>query len=138
MSTTKRDLLSRVPLFAGLGRRELDEVAQLADEVDVPAGTQLTREGAYGHEFFVIVSGRARVDRDGRRLADLGPGDFLGEIALIDGQPRSATVTVEEPSRLLVLGHREFNSLLDSRQQVRLRVLEALAGRIRRSEPDRH
>ena len=136
MSTTKRDLLRRVPLFADLGSNELQEIEQLADEIDVAAGTELTHEGGTGHEFFVIIDGRARVEHDGRRLATLGAGDFLGEIALIDGKPRTATVVTDEPTRLLVLGHREFNSLLDTRPRVRLRILEALATRIRKTEPE--
>ena len=136
MADTKRDLLRRVPLFAGLRDRELSEIERLVDEIDVPAERHLTREGGTGHEFFVIVTGSARVERQGRRLTTLGPGDFLGEIALVDGKPRSATVITEEPSRLLVLAHREFHSLLDQRQEVRLRVLEALAQRIRSQAPD--
>jgi CRP/FNR family cyclic AMP-dependent transcriptional regulator len=136
MKSSKRDLLRRVPLFAGLGTRDLGEIEQLVDEVDVPAGQELTREGAYGHEFFVIVEGSVRVEREGRVLSTLGEGDFLGEIALLDGKPRIATVTTVEPSRLLVLGHREFNSLIDTRPDIRLRVLEALAERIRAAEPE--
>ena len=136
MSNAKRDLLRRVPLFAGLGDNDLAEVERLADEIDVTAGTVLTRQGSTGQEFFVIVEGRVRVDRDGRTLATLGPTEFVGEIALLDDKPRTATVTVEEPSRLLVIGHREFNSLIDMNRDVRLRVLEALAARIRHAEPD--
>jgi CRP-like cAMP-binding protein len=138
MANTKRDLLRRVPLFAGLRDRDLAEIERLVDEIDVPAGSRLTREGAFGQEFFVIIEGSVRVERDGRELNTLGPGDFLGEIALLDGKPRSATVTTVEPSRLLVLGHREFHSLIDTRPDVRLRVLEALAERIRAFEPERH
>ena len=134
MAASKRDLLRRVPLFAGLGDRELSEVERSSDEVDVPAGTTLTRQGGSGHEFFVIIEGRARVERDGRVLATLGPGDFLGEIALLEERPRMATVTVEEPSRLLVLGHREFHSLLDNRD-IRLRVLEPSCGGFAKRSP---
>ena len=136
MARSKRELLSRVPLFAGLRGRDLEVVERLVDEVDIRAGAQLTREGTSGHEFFIIVEGKVRVEQDGRVLATLGPGDFLGEIALIDGKPRTATVTTEQPSRLLVVGHREFHSLLDRRPDVRLRVLEALAQRIRANESD--
>ncbi len=131
----KLEMLRRVPLFAGLGRRELEEVARLTDEIDLPAGRALTTEGDYAHEFFIIVAGSARVERDGATVAPLRDGDFLGEIALLDGQPRSATVTVEEPSRLLVLGHREFNSLLDRFPTIQREVLLALAARVRRAEP---
>jgi CRP-like cAMP-binding protein len=131
----KLEMLRRVPLFAGLGRRELEEVARLTDEIDLPAGRALTTEGDYAHEFFIIVAGSARVERDGATVATLRDGDFLGEIALLDGHPRSATVTVEEPSRLLVLGHREFNSLLDRFPTIQREVLLALAARVRRAEP---
>jgi CRP/FNR family transcriptional regulator, cyclic AMP receptor protein len=136
MADRKVDLLRRVPLFAGLGDGDLREVARLADEVDVPAGTALTREGQLGHEFFVIVEGRARVNRNGRKVNELGPGDFLGEIALIDGRPRSATVTTEEPTRLLVLAHREFRSLLDNFPKIERQVLQALADRVRQADPE--
>ncbi len=135
MASSKRDLLRRVPLFAGLRDRDLAAVEQLADEIDVAAGTELTHQGGRGNEFFVLVEGRARVEKDGRTLATLGPGDFLGEIALLDEKPRTATVTLEEPGRLLVISHRDFHSLLDNRD-IRIRVLEAVVQRIRRAEPE--
>jgi CRP/FNR family cyclic AMP-dependent transcriptional regulator len=132
----KVELLRRVPLFAGLGGRDLEEVARLVDEVDVPAGHVLTTQGQSGAEFFVIVSGSARVDRDGVKVMTLRDGDFLGEISLIDGRPRSATVTAETPLQLLVLAHREFHSLLDRFPTIQRAVLNALAERVRRTEPE--
>jgi CRP/FNR family transcriptional regulator, cyclic AMP receptor protein len=132
----KLELLRRVPLFAGLGGREIEEVGQLVDEVDVPEGTVLTTEGRTGNEFFVIVAGAVRVEREGVRVATLRDGDFLGEISLLDGRPRSATVTAESPSRLLVLSHREFDSLLDRFPTIQRAVLAALADRVRRVEPE--
>ena len=132
----KVEMLRRVPLFSSCRPGELDRIAALADEVDVPAGRTLIREGATGQEFFIVLDGEIEVERDGTRLATLGPGDFLGEIALIDDRPRSATATTTRPSRLLVVGHREFHSLLDSHAQVQIQVLKALADRVRRSEPD--
>jgi CRP/FNR family cyclic AMP-dependent transcriptional regulator len=135
MADRKIELLRRVPLFAGLRDNDLNEVGRLTDEVDVPANTALTREGRIGHEFFVILSGRVRVEHDGRTINSLGPGDFLGEIALVDGRPRSATVTTEEPTRLLVLAHREFTSLLDSYPSIRAPVMRALAERLRQVDP---
>jgi CRP-like cAMP-binding protein len=135
VASSKRDLLRAVPLFAGMRGDDLAAIEQLADEIDVSAGTVLTRQGGSGQEFFVIVEGRARVERDGRQLATLGPGDFLGEMALLDEKPRNATVTVEEPSRLLVIGHQDFHALLDNRE-IRLRVLEAVVRRIRDVEPE--
>ncbi len=134
----KLELLRLVPLFAGLGRHELEEIERLVDEIDVPAGKVLTTQGRSGAEFFVIVSGSARVERDGVIVRTLGDGDFLGEIALIDGRPRSATVTVETPARLLVLAHREFDSLLDRFPTIQRKVLDALAHRVRQTEPETH
>jgi CRP/FNR family cyclic AMP-dependent transcriptional regulator len=132
----KIEHLRKVPLFTGLGDAELARIGQLGDEVAVPGGTALTREGGFAHEFFVILEGRARVERDGGQIASLGPGDFLGEIALLDGKPRSADVTTEESSHLFVLGHREFHSLLESYPAIQLHVLKAMAERVRRSEPE--
>ena len=80
----KVELLSKVPLLAGLSRKDLEQVAQISDEVDLPAGRVLMKQGSYGSEFFVIISGNVRVERDGQVLRELGPGDFLGELALLD------------------------------------------------------
>jgi CRP/FNR family cyclic AMP-dependent transcriptional regulator len=132
----KQQLLQRVPLFAELGGRELEEIGRLADEVDVPAGRVLMRQGESAAEFFVIVSGEVRIDRDGQPVRTLGDGDFFGEIALVDGGPRTATATTERPCRLLVLAHREFHSLLDRFPSIQLAVLRCLADRVRRAEPD--
>ncbi len=127
------ELLRSVPLFTGLGRREIERVGELADEIDVPDGQVLTRQGEPGHEFFVVLSGHVAVARDGQRLARLGPGQFLGEIALIDGRPRTATATADGPARLLVLSHREFDSLLDEFPTITRQVVRALVERIRRT-----
>jgi len=132
----KLELLRQVPLFAGLGRRELGEVGRLADEVELPAGRVLTREGHSADEFFIIVHGAVRVERGGVTVNRLGDGDFLGEIALVDGGPRTATATIEEPGRFLVIGHREFHSLLDQFPTVQLAVLQALAQRVRSLDPE--
>jgi CRP-like cAMP-binding protein len=132
----KLDLLHRIPLFSAFDRRKLERLGMLADEVDVPAERCLMAQGDRGLEMFVLVSGSVRVERDGNRLNTLGPGDFFGEIALLDGGPRTATVTAEEPSRLLVLTHREFHSLMEEFPAVAAEVLNSLAHRIRRLEPD--
>ena len=128
----KVEMLRQVPLLAGLGRKELEAVAQLCDEVDLPEGRELMREGDIGDEFFLLVEGSVRVDRGGRTVATLGPGQFLGEISLVDHGPRTATATCETACRMLVLAHREFNSLMNSNADVRGRILEALAKRVRR------
>jgi CRP/FNR family transcriptional regulator, cyclic AMP receptor protein len=126
----KLELLKRVPLFERCSKRELREVASLADEIDLPAGRKLTEEGASGQEFVVIVEGAADVKRKGRTINTLRSGDFLGEIALVTGAPRTATVTTTAPSRLLVVTSRAFRTLLRDSPSIQLKVLEALASRI--------
>jgi CRP-like cAMP-binding protein len=130
-SDPKVDLVAGCSLFAGMGRRELEQVAQLMDEVDVPAGKVLMRQGEPGHEMFIIASGRVSIDRDGRQIGERGPGSAIGEMALLSEGPRNATVTTLEPSRLLYAGHREFHSLMDAHTTLRLHILEGLASKIR-------
>jgi CRP/FNR family cyclic AMP-dependent transcriptional regulator len=132
----KLELIRHVPLFERCGRRDLEQIGQLADEVDVPAGTVLIREGATGHEFFVVIEGALRIEQNGKLISRLGPGNFVGEIALVDGGPRTATVIADEPSRLLVLAHREFHSLLEQNPGIQLQVLQALARRVRTLSPE--
>ncbi len=133
----KLELLARVPLFAGCSRSAVNAIASLVDEVDVPDGKVLLQQGAMAHEFFLILEGRVRMERDGHVLGHLGPGEFMGEIALIDKGPRTATATAEGPGRVGVLAPREFHSLLDTHPDVRMAVLQALARRVRHLEPDR-
>lgn len=130
----KIELLKQVPLLASLSRRQLDEFAKHSDEVQVEAGTVLAKEGTVGRELFVLVSGTATVSRKGRKLATLGPGDFFGEMALLDNQPRSATVVAEEPLVLLVVGVREFKPLLTSVPNLAEGLLRAMASRLRAAD----
>lgn len=132
----KLELLKRVPLLSGLGRRDIEEVGRLAEEIDLPAGHVLMREGAFGSEFWVIVDGTVRIERGGATIRSLGPGDFLGEIALVDEGPRSATATTDTPAKLFVLGHREFHSLMDQFPSIQTSVLQALAQRVRNLDAD--
>ncbi|HLO35381.1 MAG TPA: cyclic nucleotide-binding domain-containing protein [Candidatus Deferrimicrobium sp.] len=132
----KLELLKRVPLLSGLGRKEIEAVGRLAEEIDVPAGQVLMREGQTGREFFVLVDGAVGIDRGGTRIRTMDPGDFFGEIALLAEGPRTATATTDGASKLLVLGHREFHSLMDQFPAIRTCVLEALATRIRTLEPE--
>jgi len=132
----KIDLLRTVPLFHGLRDRELERISALADIIDLPADRRLMSQGERGAEMFVLVSGSARVERDGEVLADRVAGEVLGEIALLDGGPRTATVTLTEASRLLVLARREFQALLDEFPEVRLHVLETVAQRLRSLDHD--
>jgi cAMP-dependent protein kinase regulator len=134
----KLELLAKVPLLAGLDRKGLEEVGRLADEVDLAAGKVVTRQGEFAEEFFVIIDGKVAVERDGSHLRDLGPGDFFGELAMLGRIPRTATVTVVEPSRLLVVGQREFTGLLASFPSIQGAVLHALATRIASLEPKQH
>jgi CRP-like cAMP-binding protein len=132
----KLELLKRTPLLAGLGRKDIEEVGRLADEVDLKADHVLMREGDLGREFFVIVEGQVRIDKGGRTIRSMGPGEFVGDIALVTERPRTATATTETPCRLLVLGHREFHQLMDQYPSIRLSVLESMAVRLRDLEPD--
>ena len=126
-------LLKEVPLFRGLDAAHLRRLAELATEVHATDGERLLRQGEAGDEFFVVLRGQVVVDRDGEPIARLGPGDFLGEIALIDGRPRTATATADGEAELLVLGHREFEDLLDEFPGVARQVARALVDRIRRT-----
>ncbi len=133
-SDKKLDLLHTIPLFARLGSSDLMRLGQLADEVDVPAGRVLMREGDPGTQMFVVESGRALVQRDGKTLHELGPGDWFGEMALLSEGPRNATVTATESSRLFVVGHRDFHALMDEIPSVRNSVLDCVADRLRTLE----
>jgi CRP/FNR family cyclic AMP-dependent transcriptional regulator len=126
----KVEMMSRVPLFAACSKTELRKIASLADEIDLPAGTKLTKEGASGKEFVVIVEGRADVLRRGKKVRSLGKGDFLGEIALVTGGPRTATVTTTERTRALVIAAPAFRTLLRNTPPMQLKILDALAGRL--------
>jgi CRP-like cAMP-binding protein len=122
----KMELLSGVPLFQGLSKRQLEHVATLADEIDLPADRELTQEGASGKEFLVLVDGVADVTRNGELINTLGPGDFLGEISLVTGWPRTATVTTRTASRVLVLSAPGFRALLHRMPRIQSKVLDAL------------
>jgi CRP/FNR family transcriptional regulator, cyclic AMP receptor protein len=126
----KVEALERVPLFSRCTKRELARVAQLADEVDLPAGKTLTQEGARGREFFVLLEGTADVRRDTRLMPSLGPGDFFGEIALVTDVPRTATVSTSSPVHALVITDRAFRQLLRDSPVIQGKVLEAVASRL--------
>lgn len=130
----KVELLRRIPIFAGLSKRQLGEVARHSDELHRGAGTRLVTEGERGREVFVIAEGKATVQRHGRTIATLGPGDFVGELSLLDGQPRTATVVADEPVVLLVVSEREFKPLLVTVPQLAEALLKSLAGRLRRTD----
>ena len=126
------NLLRQVPLFMGMTEAAIASVRNVAHEVQFGPDEDLVRQGDVGDSFLVIVAGRARVTQDGIKLQDLGPGDYLGEIALIDGGPRTATVTASEAVRALVVNRADFARLIDEHPAVRFDVLTALTQRIRR------
>ena len=126
----KVELISKVPLFSRCSKKELREIASAADEIDLPAGQVLTREGDRGREFFVLVAGSAEVRKGSRKVRTLGAGDFLGEIALVTHVPRTATVTTTEPTRALVISDQSFAYLLSRAPKIERGVLQALADRL--------
>jgi CRP-like cAMP-binding protein len=126
----KAELIKRVPLFSHCSNAQLAALAAEADELDVPEGQALTRQGDRGREFIVIVEGSADVTKNGRRLNRLGAGDFLGEIALISGAPRTATVTTTTPTRILVLTDRAFRRVTRDMPAINASLLKALSERL--------
>jgi CRP/FNR family transcriptional regulator, cyclic AMP receptor protein len=127
----KLEHLAQVRLFSTLNKRELTLVGKASDEVRVPAGKVLVSEGAAGREFYLILEGQAIVRRGGRRVAMLGPGQYFGELSLLDRGPRTATVVADTDMALLVLGQREFSSILEAVPVVSHKLLEAMALRLR-------
>jgi CRP-like cAMP-binding protein len=130
---SKVQAIARVPLFCRLSKGELARIAQLADEVDLPAGKALTKEGTRGREFFVLLEGSADVQRRGQRIATMRGGDFFGEIALVSDVPRTATVTTTAPVHALVITDRAFRGLMRDSPAIQGKVLEAVATRLAHS-----
>jgi len=126
----KIELLKSVPLFSHCSKKQITEIAKIADLVEEPAGTELIREGTAGNEFMVIVQGAVDVRRKGRKINHLGAGEFIGEMALISGAPRNATVTTTEDSWLLVVTGREFWALLDRAPDLQKSLIKALGERL--------
>ena len=131
-SDAKIELLKRVPLFAGCSKSELRALAKTADQLDLREGTVITREGRPGREFFVLIDGTARVSKAGRKIADLGGGDWFGEIALITDSPRTATVTATSPVDVLVLTDRRFRTVVETMPSIALKVLSCVGERLAR------
>jgi CRP/FNR family transcriptional regulator, cyclic AMP receptor protein len=127
----KTERLSGIPLFARSGARVLERIARLCTEVRLPAGSVLCREGEAGAEFFVLESGTVAVQVGGSQVATLGPGDFFGELALLDAGPRTATVVAETEVHVLVVSRQEFGGLLDQEPQLAVRMLPAIGARLR-------
>ena len=121
--------LKEVPFFDWLSKKELTFVGQQTDEIDVPAGKVLAAEGDLGREFFVVESGTAEVTRDGEHVVDLGPGDFFGEMALLEDDRRTATVTATSPMVLIVMSRSGFRAVDRQMPAVHARVAAAIAER---------
>ena len=131
---TKADALGQCPFFAELSRNELIDLAKATEDMEVDEGKALTREGESGREFFVIIDGEVSVTKDGSEIRRMGPGDFFGEIALIEDTPRTATVTAVTPLRFFVLTRQSFRSLLAQQPELEQKVNAALEERLRATE----
>ena len=128
------EFLATVPLFSALTDDELTAVVRAAEELDVPGGEELVTEGRVGRDFFLILDGEAVVRRDRRKVATLGPGNWFGELSLIDNEPRSATVVAVTDMKLLVLGQAEFGGLLETVPSMAAKLLRGIALRLRQAD----
>jgi CRP-like cAMP-binding protein len=126
----KVEFLKNVPLFAGCTKKELRELASRTDEIDLRDGYVLMREGRLGREFIVLVEGTAAVTKNGKTLANLEAGDWVGEIALLTNVPRTATVTATSPIRVLVITDRSFRRLVETMPSIALKVLSTVGDRL--------
>jgi CRP/FNR family transcriptional regulator, cyclic AMP receptor protein len=127
---SKLEALKQVPLFAGFGKRDLAAVGRITDELDVPAGKVLIREGELGRQFFILLDGDADVRRRGRRVNTLTRGDFFGEISLLYDQKTTATVTTTTDARVAVITRPSFKRLLRESSTVKMSVIAALVQRV--------
>lgn len=125
------DHLAAVPLFSACSKKELQAVARASDEVSLPAGRVLCEQGSIGREAFVIMEGTAEVQRNNRKVATIGPGTCVGELALLDRGPRTATVTAGTDLKVLVIGAREFAALVDDVPSITHKLMRSLAGMVR-------
>jgi CRP/FNR family transcriptional regulator, cyclic AMP receptor protein len=121
--------LASIDLFSSLSKRERSEIANRADELQIAEGTNLVREGEFAYEFFIIQDGSAEVVRDGEHVADLGPGDFLGEMGIVTQSPRNASVVAREPMRVMVLTEQDFRGVARSFPSVAEQIKEAVRER---------
>jgi CRP/FNR family cyclic AMP-dependent transcriptional regulator len=129
--TEKQDLLEQVPLFAGISAAGIEELGAIANEIEVRAGTVLTHEGAREGFFFIVVEGTVRIERGGSVVTTIGAGEFFGEIALLDGGPRTASAVAQTPCRLLSMTYQMFHELLDASPEIQTAILEAVGRRVR-------
>ena len=133
-SSQKMELLKKVPMFSNLSQRHLREISKHADQLSAKTGNILAEQGKIGWEFIFIVEGKARVEKNGKVIRQLSGGDFLGEISLIDGEPRTATVIAETDMILLVVNKTSFDHLLDKVPGLQRKILISLCSYVRRAE----
>jgi CRP-like cAMP-binding protein len=126
----KVEALKRVPLFAGLSKKHLAELARVTDDLAVEPGTVICREGALGQEFFVLVDGEVEVTKGGKRIAARGGGEFFGEVALLATVKRTATVTAATPVRCFVMLRGDFRRVLEENPGLRAKVMDAMGERL--------
>jgi CRP/FNR family cyclic AMP-dependent transcriptional regulator len=126
----KIELLKQAPLFSGCSKSELRALARIADELDLRQGTVITREGRPGREFFVLISGSADVTKNGEKVAQLGAGEWFGEIALLTDSPRTATVTATSPVDVLVVTDRRFREVVETMPSIALKILSSVSSRL--------
>lgn len=126
--------IAEVDLFRGLSKGQVKRLAGAAKEVTHPAGKAVSTEGLGGLAFHYILEGNATVSRDGRELRTLGPGDYFGEISMIDGRPRSATVTAVDAMTVLAIPHQDFEAVIDKDPDVARQLLKTLCARLREAE----
>ena len=139
VTTDRRvELLREVSLFADVDDAGIASIAAAAIEVDFPAGRTIVRQGEVGTGFYLLVAGRGRVTRDGETIAELGPGEFFGELSLLDGRPRIATVTASEPTVCLAIASWDFESLLTAQPGVGIAILRGVARRLREVSEEPH
>ena len=124
------DHLQRVSLFRACSRDELHKLSRRTTDIPVDEGRVLVNEGERGLEFFVIVDGQAKVSRRGRKVGDLGPGDFFGELALLIDAPRNATVTAVTPMEAIVLSRKEFEAALADAPRMTRKIMAGMASRL--------
>lgn len=126
--------LARSPLFASLSRRHLRSLAKVTSVAAYDQGAEVVAEGSPGSMFFVLLDGKAKVVRGGRTVAHFSPGDFFGEISVLDGGPRTASVVAETPLRCLKLGARDLTEAMENEPRLAVRILREVVGRLRRSD----
>ena len=127
---TTEEMLAKVPLFEGLSKKHLRQVASLATRLDEPSGKALTREGERGMEFIVILDGEVEIRRGDDVIATRGPGDYVGEIALVQDVPRTATVVTTKPTTIEVIGRQEFSTLLNDEPEIGATIKDTAAKRL--------